>query len=116
VVDALVQGHARSQREDGERDHEAPEVDLAAVPEGVRLVRGAGRTPQAVQQEDLVAGVDEGVHGLAEHRGAAGDGGGDELRTRHQQVADEGRVDDFLGGARHRRPSALAIRITRALP
>ena len=94
VEDPLVDGNARAQREDGEGDHEAPEVDLAAVAEGVRLVRRARGAAEAVQEKHLVAGVDEGMHGFAEHGRAARDPGGDELRGGHQEVADEGRVDD----------------------
>jgi hypothetical protein len=49
------------------------------VAEGVRLVRGARGAPEAVGagDEHLVAGVDEGMHGLAEHpRKLPVDGGG----------------------------------------
>ena len=78
-----------------QRDDEAPEVDLAPVAEGMRLVGRPLGAPEAVQEQHLVAGVDERMDAFAEHRGAARDPGGGELRDRDQQVAGEGRVEDL---------------------
>ena len=43
VDDALIDRDSRTEREDQKRDHEAPEIELAAVAEGMDLVRAAGR-------------------------------------------------------------------------
>jgi hypothetical protein len=86
----------RERAPDGEeqhRDHEAPEVHVLAVAEGVGGVGGLARPPHAHQQEDLVAGVGDGMERLGEHRGAAGDGRGDAFQQRERRVAQQGRHD-----------------------
>ena len=74
VGDALVDGHAAADAEDAHGDDEAPEVDLHAVAERVVLVGGPGAPVEAVEEQAAVAGVDDGVDALADHRRAAGDG------------------------------------------
>jgi hypothetical protein len=81
----------------------------------MRLVGRARGAPQAVQKQHLVAGVDEGMHGLAQHGRAARERGGGELRGRNQEVAEEGRVDHLRGRARHVSSAVAKIRMG-ALP
>ena len=92
--DALVDRYAGADGEDQKRHDEAPEIDLAAMAERVGAVGLGARAAQAVEQQHLVAGVDQRMHAFRQHRGRAGDRGGDELGDRDQQVADERGVDD----------------------
>src|SRR5471030_1305793 len=71
MADAFVDGDAGAQREHQQRDDKTPEIQFAAVADrmvGIGRARGA---PHAVQQQYLVAAIDEGVHRLAEHGRAA---------------------------------------------
>ena len=72
------------------------EVDLLAVPERVTLIGGDFGFLQPIQQQDLVAGIDDRVDPLRQHRRAIGEHRGDKLRDRDQGVADQGGVDDFF--------------------
>jgi hypothetical protein len=51
-------------------------------------------TVEAVEQQQLVAGVDQRVHAFAEHGRAAGEGSRDELRHGDQEVAGKRGIDD----------------------
>ena len=66
LLDALVEGEQAAHREQHEGDDERPEVALAPVAERVGGVGGLGRPLAAEQQQQLVAGVGEGVAGLGE--------------------------------------------------
>ena len=95
----LIDRHTGAQRKNQQGDHEAPEIQLTSVPQRVAAVGGTGRARDAVEQQKLVDGVDQGMHGFAQHGRRAGDGGGDELRRGHQQVARQGRPDGRIGSA-----------------
>ncbi len=108
AVHALEDRHARAEREHQQRDDEAPEVQLAAIPRGVVAVGALLGHAHAVQQQHLVAGVDERVHRLAEHRGAAGERGRAGLGHGHQHVADQRGPDRALRAAVARRRDRLS--------
>ena len=67
LVIALVEGEHRPQREQHQRHHERIEVATAAVPERVQLIGLLARLPLSEQQQPLIGGVGDGVHGLGEH-------------------------------------------------
>jgi hypothetical protein len=56
----------------------------------IRLARAAA---DGDVEEDLVAGVRDGVERLGEERGRAGERGGDALRDRDQGVGEQRRQD-----------------------
>src|SRR5258705_8991627 len=89
VVDALVERDAGAQREHLQRGDEAPEIELAAVAERMAVVGRERGAMYAVEQHPLIAGVDQRMDGLAQHRGASRPPGGAELDQRDQEVADE---------------------------
>jgi hypothetical protein len=90
-----VKGKEPAQGEQDQGDHEAPEIPLPAVAEGV-LGRGrlAGARP-AQEEQALVAGVGEGVDRLGQHRRCPGQDEADQLGDRDRQVRQE-RGDDCL--------------------
>src|SRR6185312_1427770 len=59
VKNSLVRRHARAEREDQQRDDEAPEVELSAVAERVLGIGTPAGPMKPIKQEDLVAAVDE---------------------------------------------------------
>ena len=97
MVEALVQGNTGAQHEHLQRDDEAPEVELAAIAERVAFVGGQHRAVNAIEQHALVAGVDQRMHRLAQHRGASGPPGGGKLDERDQEIAGQGGIDHALG-------------------
>lgn len=102
VTDSFVHRHARTEAEDEERDDEAPEIELTSMTERVVRVGRPRRSPETVKEQQLISGVDEGMHRLAHHRGAAGDLGGGELRQGDEEIPHEGGTDDARGfAARH---------------
>src|ERR1041385_6141568 len=60
VCNALVDRHAASEREQHDRDDEAPEVELFAVSVRMRLARWPAAAPQAEEQQELVSRRSEG--------------------------------------------------------
>ena len=66
LVDALVQGEHRPEREQHERDDERPEVPLAPEAERMKLRRRLRGAPPAEEEQTLVAGVGDGVDRLGE--------------------------------------------------
>jgi transposase len=99
VTDSLVQRDAGAERKDEQRNDEAPEIELATVAQRVELVGWLRRPVESIQQENLVAGVDERMNRLARHRRAAGEAARHELRQRDEDVAQQGRVEDAFRGA-----------------
>jgi hypothetical protein len=95
--DALDDGNPGADAENQHGDDEDPEIELEAVTEGMPGICRARGAPHAEQQEKLVAAVHRGMNRLAEHRGAAGQAGGDELRHRDQHITSEGGVDNAFG-------------------
>lgn len=65
---ALVDGEHAADGEEDDGDEEGVDVALAAVAEGVLRGRLALGLLAAEEEQALVAGVGEGVHGLREHR------------------------------------------------
>ena len=66
MTDALVQRDTGAEREDEQRNDEAPEVELATVAQRVELVGWLRRPVESIQQENLGAGIDdEGMASLA---------------------------------------------------
>ena len=89
LLDALEQGEHRAQGEQHDRDHERPEVPLAAVAERVGGGGIPARAAVAEQQQELVAGVGQGVHALGQHRRRPGEGEADELGHGDAQVGQQ---------------------------
>ncbi len=87
VLDAFVGRYTGAGREHQQCHDEAPEVQLAPVAEGMQGVRLLLRAAQAIQQQQLVDGVHQGVDALAEHGRTAGNAGGDELGDGDCEVA-----------------------------
>src|SRR5205085_190648 len=80
VHKAFVGGHAAADGEDEDADDEHPEVEFAPMPEGVLEVGRLATLADAEQHQPAVARVNDGMNRLREHRGAAREEGGDELR------------------------------------
>src|SRR5213075_2972676 len=97
VVDAFIDRDARAEREDHQRDDEAPEIQLAAMAERVLGVRWALGAMQPVQQQDLVAAIHQGMDGFRQHGRAAGDYRGRGLGGCYEEVAGESGVEDAFG-------------------
>ena len=66
--DALEKGHPGAQRENQKRHHEAPEVELAAIAQGPDRIGRTLRSVKAVEQQELIAGIDQGMQAFAKHR------------------------------------------------
>ena len=64
----LVDRHARARREDEDRHHERPEIEFAAVAEGMASIGRAARPALAIEQQHLIAAVDERVNAFGRHR------------------------------------------------
>ena len=96
-LDAFVEGDPGAECEQQQRDDKAPEVEFATVTERMRRIRRACRLPHAVEQQELVAGIDHGMDGFRQHRRRAGQPCGDEFGQRYEQIARGGRVDDGFG-------------------
>ena len=102
LLDALVERERAADGEQHDGDDERPEVALASVAEGMEWGRGALRAGTAEDQEELVAGVGDGVDGLGEQRRRAGDEEADELRDRDPEVRQEGGDDRLAAAVLHR--------------
>ena len=100
MLDALIEGEPGAERKDQHGDDEAPEIQFAPMAEGMLAVRRLLRPVLAVKQEQFVAGVDEGMEALAEHRRAAGKQRGGEFGDGDEEIADEGGVDGGAGGGK----------------
>src|SRR5690242_3157222 len=96
VYDALENRHACAEHKQQNGDDEAPEVDFASITERMLFIRTARGSLQAVEKEKLIAGVDDRVDAFAEHRRAAGDGGGRKFGNDNKQVSGSGRVYDLF--------------------
>ena len=96
-ADAFHDGNPSTDAENQHGDDEGPEIELEAVAEGMPGIRWPRGATHAEQQKKLVAAVHRGVDRLAEHRGAAGQAGGDEFRHGDKQITAEGGVDNAFG-------------------
>ena len=94
LVHPLDRRHHRAEPEDQHRDDEHPEIELQPMAERMRGIGRPGGAAQPVQQQQLVAAVDRGMHRLAEHRRAAGDRRGDRFAQGDRDIAGERRDDD----------------------
>ena len=109
LVDALVDREEAADREQDDRHDERVDVALAAVAERVLAVGRFLRLAAAEQQQQLVAGVGEGVDALGEHRGRAREEPRDELGQGDAHVRQE-RRDDRLAAAGCTHATSLRIR------
>ena len=96
VLDALIDRYTRAQCEHQDSDHEAPEIDFLAMAEGKLIVRRVARLADAIEQQDLVAGIHQGVDAFRQHRGTAGESRRDELRHGNKTVADKRCENNFV--------------------
>ena len=85
--DAVDKGDAGPQRKNLHGDHEAPEIDFAAITKRVAVVGRPFRPVHAVEQQHGIAAIDERMNGFAPHRGTAGDHRGANLDRRDDQVS-----------------------------
>ena len=91
-----------------ERDHERPEVLLAAVAERVQVAGVAPCEPAAEQEQNLVAGVSHRVDALGEHRRRPGEAFGHELHDGDPEVGEE-RRQNRSGAAVGRHSGLLGV-------
>ena len=96
LSDPLDDGEGRSQGEQDDGHHEAPEVALPAEAERVRLGGGVLGPAIPQQQQELVAGVGQRVHALGQHRRRTGEGEAHELGHGDAQVGQQGDEDRTL--------------------
>src|SRR3569623_710816 len=99
---AFIDRHAAAQREDADGDDERPEIQLSAVAERVLRIRRSRGAMQPQPHQQTVAGVDERMDALGQHRRAAGDEGGDKFANGDADIADDGRHDGDLRFGGHR--------------
>src|SRR5215467_12915761 len=71
LAHAFPDRKSAAQAEEHERHHEGPEVHVAAMAESVGAIWWTLTQPQAQEEEDLVAGVGDGVERLSHHGRAA---------------------------------------------
>ncbi len=111
VGDPLVDRHPAASGEDEDGDDQAPEVQVLAVAEGVVGIRRPAAQAMTEQEQPAVAGIDQRVNRLGEHRGAAGEERRGELRARDRQVAgDSGQHDRRRVLGRHFSSRSVASR------
>lgn len=90
---ALVEGEHAADGEEHDGDEEGVDVALAAEAEGVLRGGFALGALAAQEQQALVAGVGEGVHGLGEHRRRSAEEERHEFRHRDREVGEQCRHD-----------------------
>ena len=89
LLDALIDGEHRAEGEEHDRHHEGPEEPLASEAELMLFGGVAPRASAAEQQQELVAGVGEGVHSLGEHGARHREREADELGHGDAQIGEE---------------------------
>jgi hypothetical protein len=93
LVPALVEREQAADQEQDDRDDEPVDVPPTAVAEVVLVVGALLRPLVADQEQDLVAGVGDGVDRLGQHRRRARERERHELRDRDPQVRQKGGDD-----------------------
>jgi hypothetical protein len=83
-VHAVLDRDARAEREDQDRNEEAPEVDFLAVAATVVFIGRPFGCFESEQQQALVSGVDQAVKPFGGHRRAAGYCRGNKLGNGNQ--------------------------------
>lgn len=96
MLPPFVDRHARADREDQDRDDERPEIQLAPIAEGVGGIGRALGALLSVQQQDLIAAVDQRMDPLRQHGGRTGDAGRDELGDRDAQIGGKRAIQDDI--------------------
>ena len=87
--------------EQHDRDDERPEIDFAGIAERMlRVGRPAGPL-HPDQQQTLIAGVDQAVDRLGEHRRRPGEQPGGKLRRGDAEIGGERREDDLVRSPTH---------------
>ena len=97
MLPSLVDRNSAAKRENQHGNDETPEVDLLAVPERKFAARRQVRALNSVQQQNLIAGINQRMNALAHHCRAASDTGGSKLRNRNERIADQGGVNRCFG-------------------
>jgi len=103
LVQAFPDGKGTAKTEEEEGHHERPEIHVLAMTEAVRAVGRALTQAHAHEEEDLVAGIRDGMKRLREHRRASRGGGGHPLHDREGGVAEQCRGDCRLRLGHRRR-------------
>src|SRR5690606_5610448 len=94
--DALVEGDAGTERENQQRDDEAPEIELAPMPERMFLVGRPCGSMQAIEQQSAITRIDQRMHAFRQHRRTAGEERSNKFRDRDGEVARQRGIDDGL--------------------
>src|SRR5438270_7999153 len=87
VVDPLDARGDTAETEEQQGNDEAPEIELSSISERVLGVRTTSGAPHSVQQQCFIAGINETVDRLRQHRRRAGRQSSRQLRDRDEQVA-----------------------------
>jgi hypothetical protein len=87
-----------------QKDDERPEISLHAVAERMSRIRRTSAALLPDQKQDLVAGIDQRLDRLGQHRGR-GNSGGDEFREPESKVARERDNDHQCRAFGHDAPS-----------
>jgi hypothetical protein len=95
--DAFIDGDSAADGEDRQRHDQRPDIGGLAVAEGMPFVHGALAAPHADEQQEIVAGVDERMDALGQHRGTAGHRRDQELGHCNGDVSRDGDVDHASG-------------------
>jgi hypothetical protein len=93
VSGTFVEGHSRPKGKHQHSDDEAPEINLAAVPQRVIVIRRPLRAIQTVEKQKRVSGIDNGMDTLAQHSGTARPGGRAELCCGNEKIVGNCRID-----------------------
>jgi hypothetical protein len=101
VDEAFVHRHAAADGEDHDRDDQRPEIQLLAVAERVCGIRRPAALPHTEEQQTLIAGIDQRMDALRQHRRAPADRRGNELAGGDCEVAGEGREHRLLRALCH---------------
>ncbi len=97
LLDALVERHAGAEREHQQSDNEAPEIKFTTEAQRMAFIGRAAGTAMAVQQQALIAGVDQRMDALAQHHRTAGPERRGELGDGDQEVAGQRCIDNGFG-------------------
>jgi hypothetical protein len=108
VVPALIDRHPRPQGKDQQGDDKGPEIEFAPIAEGIGRIRRAFGPVLAMQEQHLIAAVDQRVHPLGQHGRRAGDRGGDKLGDGNAEIGEQGGEQHQIGLDRMNLGSVLA--------
>src|SRR6185369_10093789 len=101
MFDTLPDGEHAAYREQGNRDHERPEIEFLSMAEWMEFVRRPLAAFGPEKKEQAIADVDTRMEAFGQHGRTAGNQCGHELPNRDQCVRSERSVDDLFRASRH---------------